>query len=89
MFERHDRLEEVHRELRQGDREHRGRAHPDRSLEEPEERLAPVPERDVGREPGEEPVHRLSPAEEHRERDGEREDRAEENRLRAEVTHTR
>ena len=62
---RDDVLEEVDRELRQEDREHAGDALPEVGAEEAGERLARVPERDVGREGGEEPVHRPPPAQQH------------------------
>ena len=88
-LERDDVLEEVDRELRQEHREHAGHALPDVRAEEARERLARVPERDVGREGGEEPVDGASPAQEHAQRDRERQHRAEQDGLRAQVLHAR
>ncbi len=85
----HDVLEEVDRELREQDREDARHALPQIGPEEPGERLARVPERDVCGECGKEPVHGATPAQEHAERDREREHRAEEDGFRAQIFHRR
>ena len=83
-----DRLEEVDGEERHEDRQDGGRVDEGGALEQVGDRLARVPERDVGREGEEQPVHRATSAQEHRQRDGEREDRAEERRSRPEILHS-
>ena len=69
---RDDGLEQVDRELREEDGEHaRSRAPRSASLKKSGERLARVPERDVGREAREQPVDRAPTAQQHRQRDRE------------------
>ncbi len=86
-IERHDGLKEVDREVREQDREDARHPLPHVRTEEAGERLTAVPERDVGGEGGEEPVDGAPASEKDTQRDREREHRAEEDGLRAEVLH--